>query len=266
MLKVQYMLSHAGNPDKPNEDLIFCSDNCIAVLDGATNLNGSDYGANEFVGDFVERFAPLIKSLPLPQAVCTAVTDLYRYKIGNRPAPRDIALYSSAAAAFAVETETSLLVMTLGDCAALIFTDDGVKKIKNTALEKLDAIVTSRLKQLHEQTGADVADLLQTAEIHDMLIENRKKMNTADGYKSISFNLNPLTDGDVNVIDKSKIQKAVLYSDGFQSMEREIIDGMPVDEMYKILRQNELADRKLNKHPRFKISDDASIVCFTVKD
>lgn len=42
MLRVCKSLSMAGSASKPNEDLIFRSDNCLAVLDGATNLIGSD--------------------------------------------------------------------------------------------------------------------------------------------------------------------------------------------------------------------------------
>lgn len=258
------MLSEAGCPDKPNEDFIFRSDSCIAVLDGATNLIGSPYGAHEFVRDFAQRFAPLITRVSLPQAVCDAVTQLYSDKIGG-PMPSDVALYSSAAAVFAVETETSLLFLTLGDCAALVFTDEGIIHIKNDALDKLDNTVTTRLKKLHEQSGADVVDLLRTEEIKTMLIENRKKMNSPGGYKSLAFNINRLTDDDVTVLDKTKVKQVVLYSDGIKSMEREMISEMPVNEMYNILRQNETADPKLNITPRFKISDDASIVRFTIE-
>lgn len=259
------MLCEAGSPDKPNEDFIFCSDNCIAVLDGATDLNGSDYGANEFVRDFTERFERLIKHMPPPQAVTAAVGELYRFKFGDMPVPNDIALYSSAVAAFAVETETSLQVLTLGDCVALVYTDDGIKKVKNNSLDRLDRAVIKRLKSLHESTGADVIDLMKTAEIKDMLIANRLKMNTANGYKSISFNLKQLTERNVRVFDKTRVQQVVLYSDGFKSMGRQIRQGMPARELYAKLRQEENNDKKLNKTPRFKISDDASIVRFTIE-
>ena len=265
MLKITDMLCMPGSDNKPNEDYIFRTDNCIAVLDGATNLNGSSYGADEFVRDFCEKFEPIVKSLPLPTAILTAIKELYNIKIGDAPPAHDVALYSSAAAAFAAETETSLQILTLGDCTALIFTADGVKNVRSRQLEALDGSVTARLKSLHEKTGADVADILKTDEIQSILIENRKKMNTPGGYKSLAFNLTDLGDGDITAFDKRDVEKVILFSDGFKSMEAEIIAGVPFCEIYSKLREKENSDRRLNADPRFKISDDASIISFTIE-
>ena len=89
-------------------------------------------------------------------------------------------------------------------------------------------------------------------------------MNTEDGYKVLSFNTLPVSDSELHTFNKNDTNCIVIYSDGFDLLEDEIINGNDdFSSLYDKLRRIENEDCKLNKYPRFKISDDASIMKIT---
>ena len=90
-------------------------------------------------------------------------------------------------------------------------------------------------------------------------------MNHPDGYRIISLNMKPVEKQDIVSVKKDNVDEIILYSDGFNLMEKEIISGkLDFSVMYQMLRAKENEDSRLNTYPRFKKSDDASIISLRI--
>lgn len=262
-MKVIDRLSCAGN--RINEDAIWCSEHCALVLDGATMLKDSVYPASVFVKEFIDVFSQQIAdSSSLWEAVNGTVSVLReRRSTGDDFDPTRIP--SSASGIFVYETDDEIQVLTIGDCTAILSGRLGIKKVYSGEVEAYDQKVIRRMIELHKTTGADIADLVLSDEIRDMLVENRKMMNRPGGYRILALNLGPVNEKDILSVKKDEVDQIVLYSDGFHQMEKDIIGGeTDCSLLYKKLRETENADFCLNAYPRFKKSDDASILVLKI--
>lgn len=262
-MKILDWLSLPGNVT--NEDTIWYSENCAIVLDGSSALKGSFYPASVFVKDFINVFS---KQIAKTGALCKAVNDTVSVlkKQFNLQEKADASqILPSAAGVFVYETENSIQILTIGDCTAIVFGNFGIKKIYSGEVASFDNKVIRRMTQLRRSSGADICDIVSWDEIRNMLVENRKMMNHPGGYRIISMNMKPISEKDIVSFEKNNVNKAVLYSDGFDFMEKEILEGKTdFFALYQKLRKAEESDSLLNTYPRFKQSDDASIISLQI--
>lgn len=262
-MKILDWLSLPGN--ETNEDTIWYNENCAIVLDGSTSLKGSFYPASVFVKDFINVFSEQIaKTGTLYKAVNDTISVLKK-KLNLQEKADASQILPSAAGVFVYETENSIQILTIGDCTAILFGNFGIKKIYSDEVESFDNKVIQRMIQLRHSSGADIRDIVSWDEIRNMLVENRKMMNHPDGYRIISMDMKPVSEKDIVSFNKNTVNKVVLYSDGFDFMEKEILDGeTDFHALYQKLRKSEESDSLLNMDPRFKKSDDASIISLQI--
>ncbi len=245
-----------------NEDYIWQSDCCTILFDGATSLVQGDFNAVDFIKLFVKTFEEIIYR---NKNLVSSINETIGYIAKNKPDGIDsLEYFPSAAAIFVYEKDDTVELVNIGDCTAVVNANkQHIIRAKNS-VAPLDKLVISRMHELHLITKKDTIEILSEPEIKAMLLNNRKKMNSEKGYTVLSFNTAPLDENELHVFDKNNIESIVLYSDGFDLLQDEIINGNnDFIALYNKLRSIENDDCKLNQHPRFKISDDASIVKIT---
>jgi hypothetical protein len=249
-----------------NLDYIHATDNCVLLLDGSTPLQSGAYDASKFNADFA---LALIEHLrdesDLTSAVNLSIDELFEcFKGQNREYSLDY--YPSSTLLAALDCGEYVHIVCLGDSTAVIVMKDGSKvTISCDDVKKLDNKVIDRLVEIRNEKKIDIRDVMGLAEIKDMLLSHRKKMNAEGGYEILSFNMRKLDSADIKTFKKEDIDRIIFYSDGFD-MFREDLAASDVDlsALYEKLRREENEDFLLNKNPRFKVSDDASAIVFEI--
>ena len=163
--------------------------------------------------------------------------------------------------------DSKLQLLNIGDCTTLLFDQQGVTEIYDTQVDRFDDAVIDEMIRVRQQTGEDIAEIVKSNPIQELLLANRRKMNAIDGYEILSFNMRPRTVADVRTFDLADIHQVVMYTDGFKSMEEAFLvsDCPKLAALYDALRAEEKSDASLNQRPRFKISDDASAIMFEIE-
>ena len=104
------------------------------------------------------------------------------------------------------------------------------------------------------------------------LKEKRLLKNTPNGYYVLDIDKEAIRHAKYICVPKNSIDMIILLSDGFSSYYEclKLEDNYQTfflknydtdaDTLYKQLRRREKEDIYLNKYPRYKISDDASII------
>ena len=265
MLKILQSLSLAGG--KQNIDLVRATDDCILVLDGSTPLVKSAYDASRFTVDFADAFFERVgRGESIPSAISTALSDVFElFKREVTDGAADT--YPSACLLVAYMCEGRLHIINIGDTAALIvLKDKSVKTVTCSDVPYFDGMVIERAKQIRKESGADICDVMKLPEIKQMLIDNRGRMNKPDGYRILAFGMSDVDEGEIMSFDVRDIDRVVLHSDGFDGYAKELTaEDADLEKIYALLREKENADASLNADPRFKISDDASAVIFTIE-
>lgn len=125
------------------------------------------------------------------------------------------------------------------------------------------------MKEIAMQEHKNVLDVRYYQEIKTMLEENRAKKNTDIGYWTLGTSVEAIEHGVLVEECANPIESVMLYSDGFNfeilglTLE-EVIERCKDEEGMEALqiriRQAEEADQYANKQPRFKQSDDMSVI------
>lgn len=170
--------------------------------------------------------------------------------------------------------------LMLGDVSAAVkFRDQTVQLLPNEnaqRLKELDESVIRRMVEISLETEQDegreplsVIETMSTPEIQAMLRTNRATMNTPDGYWVLGLDEDAVKHASFVRIPYDNVERIVLYSDG---LDYEIL-GLSVAEMvgycanmsslmqlYDQIRSEEYDDFTGTRRPRFKQSDDLSVV------
>lgn len=264
MFKILQSISCPGG--SKNLDYIHATDNCVLLLDGSTPLQSSTYDASEFNADFAHAlFKHLREGSGLVSSINSSVEELFeRFKAQNGEYGLDY--YPSSTLLLALESEEDVNIVCIGDSTAVIVMKDNSKvTISCDKVKKLDNKVIERLVEIRNERKIDICDAMKLGEIKDMLLAHRKKMNTADGYEILSFNMKKLDAEDVRAFKKEDVARIIFYCDGFDMLSEELTESdVDLNALYEKLRREEKDDFLLNKNPRFKVSDDASAIVFEI--
>ncbi|WP_252088867.1 protein phosphatase 2C domain-containing protein [Pseudomonas sp. MWU13-3659] len=262
-------LSLAGKPDVPNDDRIGCGDRHAWVIDGATDLGvpgllgergGAAWLANAAQRAFSAASGPL-------QTLCETVfhTLANDYRQDRRREP--VAHWELPRAAFAaVALEGDELVCAhLADCVVLHRSTQGVAFLTpepDREAERGEAAALGPGTGAHNvRTPAVLADRRQARERPRAVLGVDAELSRA----GTCYNRAPVAQGD----------DIVLMSDGFAALfdtyqayapatfvERLLNHGL-ID-LARTLREIEQEDAACLRHPRFKMSDDASAIWLRV--
>ncbi len=258
-IKAIYSLSNPGGAR--NEDIIWTNDEYVLIMDGSTSLKDSNYNATDFVKGFVNHFDLFIKEgRSMVDAINSSIDFLYdEYK---RIVNEDSGIFPSAAGIIVHVLPDRLEVINIGDCTMKFIYDDGSEQtVRKNDVGKFDNLVLDYLKKLHDETKLDISELMSRPDVKEMLISNRKKMNKPDGYRIFSFDMTRVTEEEIEVFDYSHVKYMYLHTDGFNEISSKFgNDERDADSLLKELRIMENEDSGFNKYPRFKMSDDASVI------
>lgn len=265
MIKVLQKISEPGL--RANEDLVWSNDCCGVVLDGSTSLIPTDFNAIWFVNEFITAFSAYID---LTNDLCQSVNNALKVvfeKFCQTFTTAEMDYYPSASAAFVYSHHNKIQILNIGDCTIRLFMkNQQITDIYTDDVERLDRQVIDEMIKIRKQTSQNICEIATCAEIKEMLIANRKKMNAPGGYKILSFNMPPCQECDTIEFDSTEIDRIILFSDGFASVEGELMTPDAVlPDVYRKLRALEEHDSLLNDNPRFKMSDDASALVVSVQ-
>lgn len=258
-MKIIYKNSLAGSKEKANEDSFFIGNNYAFVLDGATSLEKED------VPKYVNTLLNAINTnysdtLPLKKIIYKSMLDIK--KIYPKVAP-------SATIVMVRITDNKLECLALGDSSIIIkYNNNKVEElIDNSKLFELDKIVYNAMSNLSKSLNIPVIETRNTEKIKNMLLENRRKKNTINGYYILDNDPNAVEFATTFVRKIDNISYIILASDGLTSYYNEMaISSIDVfannlindgDKLFSDLRKSEQEDY-LCTHVRFKVSDDAT--------
>lgn len=260
---------------KYNEDAIGITPFGLWVLDGATGLNGKNIVSDESDARWYSQWWNnfLYKNISSENSLKEIVLDgirkikkEYKYLLDGRKVEK-LDLPSSSIAILKFR-DNAIEYFLLGDCS--FFYNDGERKIiKDRSICNLDDNVYKemmKISNLEEFTFNDIKD-----SVMDIIIENRMKKNTKDGYWILDFDEEAVKNSLYGQIEVNNEIKIMLASDGFTCAsdrygilkEDELIyvaEKMGIEYIAGQIREFEEDDYKAIKMPRFKVMDDLSAV------
>lgn len=261
-----------------NEDRFVVGDNFCMVIDGATALQKTNLfkptEASWFVSFVKERLKG--KTVGVYEKLCEISKQAF-YKFNdtlskNKFNLENLSYYPSAGISFAEIKNDKVDIYTIGDCEAVIKLKSGkVIRLIQPQLPELDKTALEKIIDLKNKKRFKMKDAIR--ECSDILLENRKLMNTPDGYSVYA----PSLTGEFNFLKEtfnlSEIEEIYLYTDGIAQAFDELKIYSNCEEMFsksldirkeveKIVKQANL-DKECEKYPRFKVIDDITIIKIT---
>jgi hypothetical protein len=258
----------AGSPDVPNEDWVATTSDLVVMLDGATvrTETGCRHGAAWYtrkLGAAIIGFAAARSTLlreVLASAICEVAT--------LHDTTCDLAHPGTPSAAVGIarlDGET-LRYLVLGDITIVLDTDSGVTVVSDQRISASAATERAEV-DLH---------LIGTPEKADALIEMKHAelaaRNTEGGYwisaadpsaaccaltgeipMATVRRLAVLTDGAARAVDMFSLHRSWLRA-------LDAIEDVGPDHFLQVVREMEASDPLGARHPRNKVSDDATVI------
>ena len=259
-----------------NEDAVYADPDLLIVMDGASGLNGihltpAPTDACWLAGETVSRLADRLKrpENSIPQALADTAAELkaQMFSYGYQDDPF---AFPSGSLMLAREAGDRIELFSLGDCTALAaFHDDrSVLHFHDDAVTRLDGMVLSGAAELAREKGISVADALP--HFHGMLVGNRMQRNKEGGYWIFEPAGLGIHHGQSLLLPKAEVRSLALMSDGFYDIveqedgptHRQLLEWLetaPADELIRQLFAQLEKDPQLNRLPRFKTKDDATV-------
>lgn len=267
-----------------NEDAFGYDVDCAWVLDGATGLNGKRLVAGEDSSDaqwycrafsqyLKENLANSQKSLTqiFSQGVKTVWAE-FEKRAGGKVGREDV----PCAAGTAIRIRDGYLeYVCVADCCLLVRFQDG------TVQEHLDDTICVKDKEsmamaaeIARQKGTTVSQC--KADILPRLRSVRMTMNTPEGYIALADDPESILQTKCGKIPLNQIRDVCMVSDGFSeyynmfrladTLEEfmDAVEKTPPKELFDRLLAAQREDEALVKYPRFKMSDDSTLLYFTV--
>ena len=157
----------------------------------------------------------------------------------------------------------------MGDCEVIYKLKNGtVFRFKKTELDKLDEKAIEILKKTAKEKNISVKESLPF--IKDVLRKHRAMKNTPSGYEVFEPQKNPSFSLYKKRLKASEVESFFVCSDGFaqcfttlkifSSCEELFKTDMTVKDICRKIQKVSFEDKELNKYPRFKITDDITVI------
>lgn len=259
-----------------NEDVAGISRYGAWVLDGATGLNNkkivSDESDAKWYVDWWNNYLSqnIDKDFSLKDILYNGidiVTREYKNTVGNTKVDKlDI---PSCSIVIIKYYKDKLEYLVLGDCTLLTKVNNNYNCIKDESVCRLDEVVFNSIKNIENINELSLLD--KKNKVLPVIIENRLKKNTKEGYWILEFNKDAVDNAIHGFIDVKDEISIVLASDGFScAFDRynlvnkkdvfSIVQNEGIDHIYNKIRNLEREDLNGIVYPRFKVSDDSTCV------
>ncbi|MFI3260961.1 MAG: non-canonical purine NTP pyrophosphatase [bacterium] len=269
-----------------NEDIVGSGDNYIYCIDGATGLskiNIMDKDSDAMW--FVKKTASLLDTLLIDNN--KSLSDILKQCM--KDIESEILLrkeelflddydYPSAGIAIArIVNKDNLEILRLGDVLVNIFDkNNNIVNMHDDKLPELDDYAINMQVQLAKENNISVREARNL--INDILLVNRKKMNTEDGYFILDPSGNGIDKADIEEFNISNLDSISLMSDGYYCISDtyNIVDSFKslhmemrlnkLQSLYDKMHSIQEEDLDYNKYPRFKMRDDSSVIFASLRE
>lgn len=258
----------------------------IILMDGASGLGKNHEIAEgltsaewyvKFMISEIKKILSEVPILPLEEvvekAIAKAINEVNNYENKHNVTLTEYEKPSAGLSLMRTSSKTTDIFL-IGDTETIIGYKNGkVSRVENPnqkALQKLDHSVISRMAEIAKQKNCNVIDTMSIPEIQSMLQINRTKKNAncEDCYWVCGTTPETAQHGICVTLDNTQIEGIILATDGFDySMlnlnEKEVyslVKKFSTDYVSMLIRNAQTADAKCNKFPRFKTSDDLTVV------
>lgn len=259
-----------------NEDVVGMTRYGAWVLDGATGLNNkkivSDESDAKWYVDWWNNYLSqnIDKDFSLKDILYNGidiVTREYKNTVGNTKVDKlDI---PSCSIVIIKYYKDKLEYLVLGDCTLLTKVNNNYNCIKDESVCRLDEVVFNSIKNIENINELSLLD--KKNKVLPVIIENRLKKNSKEGYWILEFNKDAVDNAIHGFIDVKDEISIVLTSDGFScAFDRynlvnkkdvfSIVQNEGIDHIYNKIRNLEREDLNGIVYPRFKMSDDSTCV------
>lgn len=267
-----------------NEDSFGYDTDCAWVLDGSTGLNGKRLVAPENSSDaqwYSKAFSAFLKdNLPhaagtLPEIFSQGVGSVWAEFLrlaGGSVKREDVPCTVGTAIRI---RDGFLEYINVGDCSLLVRLKDGtVTEFLDRTLCVLDQNTINLALQISAEEGIPLSQCRE--KILPELRRVRMTMNTPEGYISLADDPDVVLQAKTGKIPLEQIRDVCMVSDGFAEyynmfrladtlrtfMDR-VVDREP-RELFDQLLKAQKEDASFREYPRFKLSDDATILYFSL--
>jgi hypothetical protein len=276
-LEICTAVSDAGGP--VNEDIVGYTRDCAWVIDGATGVGNGLTDEPSDAAWFARTADAALRKL-LPNSADLATAEVLRLVVKHcreslqREARReavDRSEYPCAAIALVRVREGGLELTTLGDCR-IVYRDPGEGAVRLFGPSRIEIFERRTLglmaRLIHDNPGLQPSELRRS--LAPQLQENRRSMNTPDGYWVLSIDEEAVDHLDQITIPSTG-ELVALASDGFLRLVElfhalppagllEIRDNAGARSTLENLRRLEAGDPQCRAFLRVKASDDASFM------
>jgi len=263
-----------------NEDSFGYGKDCAWVLDGSTGLNGKRLVAEEKGSDaqwYSNAFSQFLREnlpgseRPLQEIFSKGVSAVWAEfleKAGGRVKRED----TPCIVGTAVRIKNGFLeYITVGDCCLLVrFKDGNVTELLDDTICALDQNTLRLGLEIAAKEGIPLSQCRPL--ILPELRRVRMLMNTPEGYISLADDPASVLKAKTGKIPLDQVRDICMVSDGFaeyygmfrlaenlQSF-MELAEAKAPEELFAELLTAQKADASYEKYPRFKLSDDATIL------
>ena len=269
---------------KVNEDAYGWAKDCAWVLDGSTGLNGKRLVAGENGSDaqwYSHAFSGFLKdnlpgsTQPLTEIFSRGVKTVWAEfcrLAGGTVAREDV----PCTVGCAVRVRDGYLeYITVGDCCLLARYQDGtVRVLLDDTLCALDNNTLRLGVEIAKKEGIPLSQCRQ--KLLPELRRVRMTMNTPEGYISLADDHKSVLNAKCGKIPLIQIRDICMISDGFSEFYgmfalatledfMEMAATKPPEALFEELLAAQKADPDYAQHPRFKLSDDATILYGTIR-
>lgn len=261
-----------------NEDSFSVSKRHLLVIDGASGLYGQHVTAEASDARWLalrgaEEYGRLLQERddPMPRLCREACLTIQKEFLSLLPPDAGQDAYPSAGVAAVRLTGDRLEYYSLGDLTILLrFRDGHVERIHDQTLTDLDNGVIREMVRLARERGEHVSQ--QRLRVQELLQRNRRLRNHPGGYWIFDPAAVGAERGLYGSFPAEEIRTAALLSDGFADavplygLEPDYdrflarLEAEGPEAVCRVLRVIQQADPGLDRYPRFKLADDATVV------
>lgn len=268
---------------KVNEDAYGWASDCAWVLDGSTGLGGKRLVADAQGSDaqwYSHSFSDFLKenlpgsTQPLPEIFSRGVETVWAEFRRRANAPMERVDVPCTVGCAVRVRQGYLEYITVGDCCLLVRYKDGtVEEFLDSLLCGFDRNTLRLGLEISKKEGIPLSQC--RPKLLPELRRVRATMNTPGGYISLADDAQSVLGAKCGKIPLEKIRDICMVSDGFSeyygmfalaTMEEFMCLAAEKEprELFDTLLAEQKADPEYIRHPRFKLSDDATIFYCTV--
>lgn len=258
----------------------------IIIMDGAsglgknheieTGLTSAEWYV-QFIMSEIKKIFMKNPTFPLKEAIESSILKAIN-KISNYEHTNGTSLteYEKPSASLSILRTDGITtdIFLIGDINIIIgYKNSEILKVNNpnqNTIQKLDNNVISRMVEIANKKNCDFIDTMSDLEIQSMLQVNRSKKNTnyKDSYWVCGTTLEATKHGVSLSIEDADIDGIILSTDGFdysilnidENTVYNLIKQYGTNYISKNIRNTQEIDAKCNNFPRFKKSDDLTVV------